>query len=62
MSFQESINRFYKECKRVLKVSKKPTREEYINFSKVTAIGVAIIGLIGFIIVLISQLIGLGYK
>ncbi|BBL61888.1 MAG: protein translocase SEC61 complex subunit gamma [Methanobrevibacter arboriphilus] len=59
MSFQGSVNRFFKECKRVLKVSKKPTKEEYINFSKVTAIGILIIGVIGFIIVLIFQLIGI---
>ena len=59
MSFQESANRFFKECKRVLRVSKKPTTEEYLNFSKVTAIGIVIIGVIGFILVLISQLLGL---
>jgi len=59
MSFQESINRFFRECKRVLKVSKKPTGEEYVNFSKVTAIGIAIIGVIGFVIVLLAQIAGL---
>ncbi|MEA4956977.1 Protein translocase subunit SecE [bioreactor metagenome] len=59
MSFQESMNRFFKECKRVLKVSKKPNREEYVNFSKVTAIGILIIGAVGFVIVLIFQLIGI---
>ncbi|OQD59697.1 protein translocase, subunit SecE [Methanobrevibacter arboriphilus JCM 13429 = DSM 1125] len=59
MSFQGSVNRFFKECKRVLKVSKKPSKEEYVNFSKVTAIGILIIGVIGFIIVLIFQLIGI---
>jgi len=59
MSFQESIKRFFKECKRVLKVSKKPSSEEYMNFSKVTAIGIAIIGVIGFVIGLIAQVIGL---
>jgi len=59
MSFQESIKRFLKECKRVLKVSKKPSGEEYMNFSKVTAIGIAIIGVIGFVIILIAQIIGL---
>lgn len=58
MSFTESINRFFKECKRVLKVSKKPSREEYFNFSKVTALGIIIIGVIGFFIALIFQLLG----
>lgn len=59
MSFQESMSRFFKQCKRVLKVSKKPTGEEYVNFSKVTAIGIAILGVIGFVIVLIFQLLGI---
>ena len=60
MSFQESMSRFFKECKRVLRVSKKPTTEEYLNFSKVTAIGILIIGVIGFIMVIIAQLFGIG--
>lgn len=59
MSAQESMNRFFKECKRVFKVSKKPNREEYLNFSKVTAIGIAIIGVIGIVMALIFQLIGI---
>ena len=59
MSFKESMSRFFKECKRVLKVSKKPNKSEYVDFSKVTAIGIVIIGVIGFVIVLASQLIGI---
>lgn len=59
MSVQESLNRFFKECKRALKVAKKPNREEYLNFSKVTLIGIAIIGGIGFVIALIFQLFGI---
>ena len=47
------------QSKRVLKVARKPDREEYFNFSKVTAIGIAIIGVIGFAIVLLGQLLGL---
>ena len=59
MDFKETINDFIKQSKRVLKVAKKPDREEYLDFSKVTAIGIAIIGLIGFIIFIIAYLIGL---
>ncbi|MDR2967341.1 MAG: protein translocase SEC61 complex subunit gamma [Methanobacteriaceae archaeon] len=59
MNVKESINRFFKQCKRVLRVSKKPDREEYFNFSKVTAIGIGIIGAIGFVIILIFQLAGI---
>jgi len=59
MNVKESMNRFFKQCKRVLRVSKKPDREEYFNFSKITALGIVIIGIIGFIIVLVSQLVGI---
>ena len=59
MAVQESLQNLMKDEKRVIKVSKKPDREEYFNFSKVTAIGILLIGLIGFIIVIIGMLIGL---
>ncbi|MBQ6139073.1 MAG: protein translocase SEC61 complex subunit gamma [Methanobrevibacter sp.] len=59
MNFKETTSDFIKQSKRVLKVARKPDREEYFNFSKVTAIGIAIIGVIGFVIVLLGQLIGL---
>ena len=59
MAVQESLQNLMKDAKRVIKVSKKPDREEYFNFSKVTAIVILLIGLIGFIIVIIGMLIGL---
>ncbi len=59
MTYQDELSDFWKQCKRVLKVAKKPDREEYFDFSKVTAIGIAIIGVIGFVIVLFGQLLGL---
>ena len=54
---KESIYGFLKQCERVLRVSKKPDTEEYKTVAKVTGIGILIIGLIGFIIALISQLL-----
>ncbi|OPX59573.1 MAG: preprotein translocase subunit SecE [Methanobacterium sp. PtaB.Bin024] len=54
---KESIESFIKQCQRVLKVSRKPDREEYINVAKVTGIGIILIGVIGFIISVIGQLI-----
>lgn len=59
MDIKETTSDFIKQSKRVLKVARKPDREEYFNFSKVTAIGIAIIGVIGFVIVLLGQLLGL---
>ncbi|MCQ2737829.1 MAG: protein translocase SEC61 complex subunit gamma [archaeon] len=52
-------NDFVKQCKRVLKVAKKPDRKEFFDFSKVTALGIVIIGIIGFVITLFCQIIGL---
>ncbi len=38
---------------RVLKLTKKPSREEFLMISKIAAIGILIIGTIGFIIYLL---------
>lgn len=59
MNVKEEINNILKDCKRVLRISKKPNKEEYVAFAKVTALGMVIIGVIGFVIVLVGQLIGL---
>ena len=52
---KESIYGFLKQCERVLKVSRKPDNEEYKTVSKVTGIGILIIGVIGFIIAILAQ-------
>ena len=59
MNLKASTNYFLKQCKRVLRVARKPDREEYFQFSKVTALGIAIIGVMGFIFVLVATLVGL---
>ena len=59
MNVQESFNKFVKDSKRVLKVSKKPDRQEYFELAKVTSLGVVIVGVIGFIVFLLGALIGL---
>ncbi len=59
MNVQERFDKTIKDCKRVLKVSRKPDKQEYLEFSKIVVIGIAIIGVVGFIIVLIGELIGL---
>lgn len=50
------LRRFLKETRRVLRITKKPNKEEYLASVKITGIGIAIIGAIGFIIFLIVQL------
>ncbi|MDK2789752.1 MAG: protein transport protein subunit gamma [Methanothermococcus sp.] len=41
---------FLQQCKRVLMVSRKPTREEFLTISKVTGLGICVLGALGFII------------
>ncbi|WP_407415468.1 protein translocase SEC61 complex subunit gamma [Methanobrevibacter sp.] len=59
MNVQERFDKFIKDSKRVLKVSRKPDSQEYFEFAKITALGILVIGVVGFVIVLIGQLIGL---
>ncbi|MBN2567609.1 protein translocase SEC61 complex subunit gamma [Candidatus Woesearchaeota archaeon] len=40
---------------RVLKVTKRPSKEEFKTIVKVTAIGMAVIGLVGFILIVLKQ-------
>ena len=46
---------FLKECLRVLKVTKKPSTDEFKTIVKVSGLGMIIIGMIGFVIQLIKQ-------
>jgi len=54
---KEAIQGFLKQCERVLRVSKKPDAEEYKMVAKVTGVGIIIIGIIGFIIAILSQVL-----
>jgi protein transport protein SEC61 subunit gamma-like protein len=54
---KESISSFLKQCERVLRVSKKPDMDEYKTVAKVTGIGIIIIGVVGFIVALLSQVL-----
>ena len=51
------LKQFTKECVRVLKITKKPTKTEFRTVVKVTAIGIAIIGMIGFVLTIGKQLL-----
>lgn len=49
--FEETI----KGWNRVIKISRKPRKDEFVNVSKITGLGMIIVGLIGFIIRMIVQ-------
>lgn len=50
--------RWLYEFRRVLRVARKPPREEYTLVSKVTGLGTLLIGFIGFLIMVISYFVG----
>jgi len=55
-SFQWIANKL-KEYKRVLLITKKPDMEEFKTTVKASALGMTIIGVVGFIIAIIAQLL-----
>jgi protein transport protein SEC61 subunit gamma-like protein len=59
MDFKEEFDKFIKDAKRVLKVSRKPDMSEYIDLAKISALGVVVVGGMGYIIVCLGSLIGL---
>lgn len=55
---REAIVRFMKMNQRVLRVAKRPDREEFLTVAKITGLGIIVIGVIGFVISLTAQLLG----
>ncbi len=54
---QSKLKRFIKETARVLRITKKPDREEYKGLVKVTALGIALLGALGFVVFLLKQVL-----
>ena len=56
-SFIKKFKNFIKECRRVLKITKKPTGDEFKTIVKASGLGLLIIGAIGFVLTMIKNLI-----
>jgi len=48
------FKRFCTECRRVLSVTKKPSNQEFKTIVKVSGIGLAVIGLVGFLVAMVK--------
>ena len=46
----EKLGNFITECKRVLRIAKKPSKQEYWTITKVPGLGLLIIGFAGFLL------------
>jgi len=57
MSIKEQLKNFLAKCKRVWLVLKKPSRREYTTIAKVSAIGVLILGAIGFFVSILMKML-----
>lgn len=49
------LKTFYLECVRVLRVTRKPDSFEFKTIVKVSGLGMAIIGMLGFLISMLKQ-------
>lgn len=52
------IRETLKEWDRVIKLSKKPRRNEFLTIARVTGIGMIFVGIIGFTIRMVVQIAG----
>ncbi len=55
MDIKETIRRY----RRVLHIARKPSKDEFIASSKISAIGIALIGAVGFAIFVVFILSGI---
>ena len=56
MAKTDKVKAFIAKSKRVWLILKKPTRKEYEMIAKVSAIGIAAVGVVGFIIAIFMQI------
>lgn len=54
-TLKNKLKNYVIECQRVLRVTRKPSGDEFKAIVKVSSLGIAVIGLIGFLIELIKQ-------
>jgi protein transport protein SEC61 subunit gamma-like protein len=56
-SWPGRIKVYLMECKRVLKITKKPDSVEFKTIVKVSGLGMLVVGLIGFLITMVKELL-----
>ena len=58
MSTAEKLKAFFEKSKRVWLVLKKPTKKEFASVAKISAIGILLLGILGFLISIIIKVFG----
>ncbi len=54
-----NLKSFTQQCIRVWHLLKKPQKEEFLTIAKVSAIGLGLIGVIGFVIAIVMKIAGM---
>ncbi len=54
-----SLREKVREWRRILQVARKPTKDEFVLSLKICAVGIVLIGLIGFVIFITFILLGI---
>ena len=57
MELLHRLKRFIVESKRVLRVTRKPSKEEFKTIVKVSGAGILIIGFVGFVLQMAKELL-----
>lgn len=57
MELMEKLKAFFEKSKRVWLVLRKPTRKEFEMVAKISAIGILILGSIGFLVSILVKLL-----
>lgn len=53
----QKVKEFFVECRRVLRITKKPDSTEFKTIVKISGLGIAVIGLIGFLVHFVKELV-----
>ncbi len=57
LSLYERIGVFFQNTKRIIKIANKPTRKDYFTIFKICVIGLALLGVVSFVIQLIFTIV-----
>lgn len=49
------VKSFWIKCKRVWLILRKPTKKEFVMIAKVSALGILVLGILGFLIAMIMK-------
>ncbi|MCK4491413.1 MAG: protein translocase SEC61 complex subunit gamma [Candidatus Altiarchaeales archaeon] len=51
------IVKAYRETRRIFRLTRKPKRSEFSETAKITGLGMVLVGLIGFVILILSKVL-----